>query len=61
MIEQFGRKMCQKKRKDVDYKLLLDFFQKYFVKHERSAVKNTMYIQFASRNTSMNPKYNISM
>ena len=31
MIDQFGRKSCQKKRKDVDYKLLQDHFQKYFV------------------------------
>ena len=36
---QFGRKRCQKKRKDVDYNLLLEIFQKYFVVHERSAVK----------------------
>ena len=25
LIEQFGRKICQKKRTDVDYKLLLEF------------------------------------
>ena len=31
MIDQFGRKKCQKKRQDVDYELLRDFFQKYFV------------------------------
>ena len=37
IIDQFGRKMCQKKRKDLDYKLL---FQKRFVVHERPAVKN---------------------
>ena len=30
-IDQFGRKRCQKKGKDVDYKPLLEFFQKYFV------------------------------
>ena len=41
IIDQFGSKRCQKKRKDVDYQLLLDFFQKYFVVHERSAVKNS--------------------
>ena len=46
IIDQFGRKMCQKKRKDVDYKLLLDFFQKYFVKHERLAVKNSFSILY---------------
>ena len=40
IIDLFGHKRCQKKRKDVDYKLLQDFFQKYFVAHERSAVKN---------------------
>ena len=33
-IDQFGCKMCQKNCKDVDYKLLLSFFQKYFVVHE---------------------------
>ena len=26
VIDQYGRKMCQKKHKDVDYKLLEDFF-----------------------------------
>ena len=40
IIDQFGRKRCQKKRKDVDYKLLLEFLQKYFVLHEQSAVEN---------------------
>ena len=31
MIDQFGRKRCQKKRKDVvDYKLLKEFFQEKF-------------------------------
>ena len=34
MIYQFGRKRCQKKHKDVDYKLLSEFFQKYPVAHE---------------------------
>ena len=29
MIEQFGRKRCQKKRKDVSFALLSQFFQKY--------------------------------
>ena len=42
IIDQFGHKRCQKKRKDVDYKLLKEFFQKYFVVHERSAVKNSL-------------------
>ena len=48
-FDQFGRKRCQKKRKDVDYNLLLDFFQKYFVVHEQSAVKNTFstYVCYA--------------
>ena len=41
IIDQFGRKKCQKKSKDVDYKLLQDFFQKYFIVHEQSAVKNS--------------------
>ena len=39
--DQFGRKMCRKKRKDVDFKLLYDFFLKYFVAHEQSAVENS--------------------
>ena len=29
IIDQLRRKRCQKKHKDVDYKLLLNFFQKY--------------------------------
>ena len=41
IINQFWRKMCQKKRKDVDYKLLYKFFQKYFFVHEQSAVENS--------------------
>ena len=40
IINQFGRKRCQRKRKGVSYHLLECFFQKYFVVHERSAVKN---------------------
>ena len=41
IIDQFVRKRCQKKRKDLSYQLLLEFFQKYFILHERSAaVKN---------------------
>ena len=39
--DQFKRKMLQKKRKDVDYKLRIEFFQKYLVVYERSAVKNS--------------------
>ena len=39
LIDQFGRKMCQNKRKDVDYKLLYEFFQNDFVVYEQSAVK----------------------
>ena len=38
---QFGRKCWQKKRKDVDDKLLNEFFQKYLVVRERSAVENS--------------------
>ena len=34
-------KRCQKKRKDVDYNFLLDFFQKYLFVHEQSAVKTS--------------------
>ena len=41
MIDQFGRKRCQKKPKDVDYKLRLEFIQKYFVAHLQSPVKNS--------------------
>ena len=38
----FGHKRCQKKRKDVNYKLLQEFFQKSLVVHEQSAVKNSV-------------------
>ena len=41
IADQFGRKRGQKMRKDVDYKHLQEYFQKYFVIHERSAVKNS--------------------
>ena len=41
MIDQFGRKRCQKKRKDMDYKFLSEFFKKYFVIHEQSAFENS--------------------
>ena len=49
MIDQFERKRCQKKRKDVDYKLLYEFFQKYFAVHEQSAVENSFstYVCYA--------------
>ena len=40
-IDQFGHKRCQKKRKDVGYELLSEFF---FVSHERWAVKNSFII-----------------
>ena len=41
IFDQFGRERCQKKRKEVDYKRLKEFFQKYFVVHEQSAVKDS--------------------
>ena len=41
MIDQFGCNRCQKKRKDVDYKPLEEFFQKNCVINEQSAVKNS--------------------
>ena len=49
MIDQFGHKKCKKKREDVDYKLIQEFFQKYFVVHEQSAVENSFstYICYA--------------
>ena len=40
-IDQFGRKRCQKKRKEVSYEFISGSFQKYFVVHERSAVKDS--------------------
>ena len=40
-IDQFEGKRCQKKRKYVSYQFLLEFFQKYFIAHERPAVKNS--------------------
>ena len=40
-IDQFEGKSCQKKRKYVSYQFLLEFFQKYFIAHERPAVKNS--------------------
>ena len=49
IIDQFGRKRCQKKREDVDYELLQEFFQNYFVVHEQSAVENSFstYVCYA--------------
>ena len=41
VIDQFVRVRCQNKRKDAGYKLLKEFFQKYFVVHEQSALKNS--------------------
>ena len=40
IIDQFGRKRCQKKRKDLSYQLLLEFVQKNIVVHELWAGKN---------------------
>ena len=40
IIDQFGRKRCQKKRKDVDFELLYEFFQKYFFIYELWDVKD---------------------
>ena len=41
IISRFGRKMCQKKPKEVSYQLLWEFAQKYFVVHELWAGKNS--------------------
>ena len=41
IINQFQLKRCKKKRKGLSYHLLLEFFPKYLVLHERSAVKNS--------------------
>ena len=46
IIDQFGRKRCQKKRKDLSYQLLQEFFQKYFVVHELWAGKNSFSTYF---------------
>ena len=40
IIDQFGRKRCQKERKDINYHFLKYFLQKYLVAQERWAVKN---------------------
>ena len=45
-----GTKGAKKKCKDVDYIFFISFFQKYFVVHEQSAVKNsfsTYYVCYA--------------
>ena len=46
MIDQFGRKRCQKKRTDLENKLLQEFFQKYFVVNgqcsQLQAIKNSV-------------------
>ena len=41
--------MCQKKGKDVDSKVPFEFFQKYFVVNEQSAVQNSFitYVWYA--------------
>ena len=44
IIDQFGCKRCKKKRTDVNYKLLWELFQKCFVLHGQSAVKNNTYV-----------------
>ena len=46
VLDPFGSKRCQKKCKDVDYKLLQDFFQKYFVVFGLLAVKNLFSIWY---------------
>ena len=48
-IYQFGRKRCQKRRRDVSYQLLWEFFQKYFVLHEREAVKDLFSIYICTK------------
>ena len=50
IIDRFGCKRCQKNRKDMDYKLLLECFQKYFFVHKLVAVKNSFctYVCHAS-------------
>ena len=45
IIDQFGRKRGQKKHKDVDYKLLYEFFQNHFVAHEQSPAVFVQYIR----------------
>ena len=53
MIDQFGRKRCEKKRKDVNYKLL-EFFQKYFAVHKQLVVENSFStLRSLGRETSL--------
>ena len=49
IIDKFGRKRCQKKRKDVDHTLQKKFIEKYFVVHEQSAIINSFstYVFYA--------------
>ena len=41
LIDRFGRKRCQKKRKDASYQFLYEFVQKYVVLNELWAGKNS--------------------
>ena len=41
IIDQFGRKWCKKKCKDLSYQLLREFFHKYFIVRELWACKNS--------------------
>ena len=41
ILGRFGRKSCQKKREDVNYQFLWEFFQKYFDVNELWAGKNS--------------------
>ena len=41
IVDQFGRKRCQKKRNEMKHKLRYEFFQKYSAVHKQSAVKNS--------------------
>ena len=49
MIDQFGCKRYQEKRKDVSYQLFLQVFKKYFFVHERRAVKNSFSIYICTK------------
>ena len=46
MIGQFGRKRCQKKRKDMDYKILLEFFKNTLLCLNGWLSKNS-YVRYA--------------
>ena len=41
IIDQFGRKRFQNKRKNVEYEVLKEFFQNHFVVNEQSAVEHS--------------------